>query len=132
MRSAARSVISDALLTPAVRAHVADLAAQGIGVQDAAHLDYVQWRSWPQQFPSTNAPWNGIGGQAITTKQVTVGTDPLRDVYVVFVEHDLYAIGTSRDHWLWEQVHSSSNLNFAKLDKYGLHVLDRPLPREAL
>lgn len=105
------------LLTDKVRAVVAGLLAED-------GFARLQWRSWPQLFPSTTGPWPGVGGRAVTTAQVTTAHYGGTNAVLVFVGDELFAFGESDDPTLWQQLHSGS-IDFGRLATRGLTIMRR-------
>lgn len=119
-RTGVEQAIAEHLLTGKVFEHL--LQAGEVTV----HEDALQWRSWPQTFPSTAGPWGGIGGAAMTDFQVTVAVDRTSKLVLVFVGSDLYAHGWTDVAWFWDQ-YLGSSINTGRLADHGLTVLTRPL-----
>lgn len=118
------SVIAEHLMTVEVRRTL------GIPV-DGPPLT-LEWTSWPQSFGSTNGPWGGIGGRALTRWQVSVGRSASR--VAIFAGSDLFAYRVGGDmpevlDEFLDEAREFSNLPFARLTDLGLTVLAAPLPR---
>ena len=110
-------VIAQTLLTKPVRYALAEAGA------DPAGEDF-EWRSWPQVFGSTTGPWDGYGGAAMTTFQVTLARRG--SFAAVFAGSDLFAYGSCDDPTFWQQA-TSGHLNFDQLEDLGFVVFRRPL-----
>lgn len=119
-RDGVEQVIAEHLLTDKVLDHL--LAAGEPTVRE----DDLAWRSFPQLFGTTTGPWNGFGGAAMTTYQVTVAVDRSSKLVLVFVGSDLYAHGWTDSVEFWSQFRGQS-IDFDRLAEHGLTVLERPL-----
>lgn len=121
-RAGVEQAIARHLLTDQVLEHL--VRAGEPTVED----DRLVWRSWPQQFSTTTGPWQGIGGAAITTFQVTVARDDVTGLVLVFAASDLFSYGCPPS-WAVGSIVDAEGIDFGRLgDDLGMSVLDRPLP----
>lgn len=119
-REGVEQVIAEHLLTDKVLDHL--LAAGEPTVRE----DDLAWSSFPQLFGTTTGPWNGFGGAAVTTYQVTVAVDGPSRLVLVFAASDLYAHGWTDSVEFWSQCKGQS-IDFDRLAGHGLTVLERRL-----
>lgn len=117
MRSTPDDPFAERLLTEPVRVLLAE--------RYQADEEY-DWWSWPQVFGTTAGPWEGYGGAALTTFQVSVARGTRFGVTLVFVDEALFAHANVIDARFWHQV-AARDLQIEGLGELGLTVLREPL-----